>query len=230
MIHNIFQTNPQRLKPIIDGPNPRPIQFQNFISRLLHLPLLKSICQAPHKSQHTTKFPNLTHSQMAPPFIFSPNLELEYEDNRLSVQTLTSLSSFTPSSLEEFVKGVSFDLSDKELFCVEDQDLFDRVYSLVKSFSTLSPSCKFNLVESLRSNFSVLLPNVDSLSRASQSQNDDQTPVVDRIASHRNAFKIYTFFLLQVVLEEESNVSSNHSTKVNYFISTLFIYSIRFNF
>ncbi|KAL8147344.1 condensin-1 complex subunit CAP-D2 [Apium graveolens] len=151
---------------------------------------------------------------MAPPFVFSPNLEVEYEDNRLSVQTLTNLSSFTSSSLEEFVKGVSFDLSDKELFCVEDQDVFDRVYSLVKTFSTLSPSCKFNLVESLRSNFSVLLPNVDSLSRASQSQNDHQSPVVDRIASHRNAFKIYTYFLLQVVLEEDSNVSSNHSTKV----------------
>ncbi|XP_017253367.1 condensin-1 complex subunit CAP-D2 isoform X1 [Daucus carota subsp. sativus] len=151
---------------------------------------------------------------MAPPFIFSPNLETESESDRLSVQTLTDISSFRPSSLEEFVKAVSFDLSDKELFCVEEQDLFDRVYSLVKNFSSLSPSCKFNLVESLRSNFSVLLPNVDSLSRASQSQHDDQIPLVDRIASHRNAFKIYTYFLIQVVLAEESNISTNHSTKV----------------
>lgn len=155
-----------------------------------------------------------------PPFIFSPDLESEPEDTRLYVQTLTDLSSFTPSSLEEFVKGVSFDLSDKDLFCVEEQDLFDRVYSLVKNFSTLSPSSKFNLVESLRSNFTVLLPNVDSLSRASHSHNDDQLSVVDRIASHRNAFKIYTFFLVQVVLAEESNISSNHTTKVNYFISS----------
>lgn len=158
---------------------------------------------------------------MAPPFIFSQNLEMEFEDNRLSVQTLTNISSFTPSALEEFVKSVSFDLSDNDLFCVQDQNLFDRLYSLLKYFSTLSPSCKFNLVETLRSNFSVLLPNVDSLSRASHSQIDHHTPLVDRIASHRNAFKIYTYFLLQVVLQEDSNVSSNHSTKV-------LIYSIKF--
>lgn len=88
---------------------------------------------------------------MAPPFIFSQNLQAlkeEYDDGRLSIQNPTAISSFRPSSLEEFVKGASFDLSDKELFCVEDQDLFDRVYSLVKDFSNVTPACKFNLVES----------------------------------------------------------------------------------
>lgn len=112
-----------------------------------------------------------------------------------------------------FVAGLSFDLSDKELFCVEEQDLFDRVYSLVRDFSRLSPSCKLNLVESLRSNLSVLLPNVDSLSRVSQGQ-DDETLVLDRLMSHRNAFKIYTFFLINIVLAEESNISSSTNLKV----------------
>lgn len=109
--------------------------------------------------------------------------------------------------------GVSFDLSDRELFCIEDQDVFDRVYSLVRSFFSLPPSCKCNLVESLRSNLSVLLPNVDSISRSVQDQEDD-VPIIDRITSHRNALKIYTFFLLTIIMTEESHISSVDSTKV----------------
>ncbi|RVW36040.1 Condensin complex subunit 1 [Vitis vinifera] len=115
---------------------------------------------------------------MAPSFIFPPNLqalENESHDGRLCAQNPIDISSLRSSELEEFVRGVSFDLSDKELFCVEEQDVFDRVYSLIKGFSTLTPSCKLNLVESLRSNLSVLLPNVDSLSRVSQDHADDAT-------------------------------------------------------
>ncbi|XP_042509695.1 condensin complex subunit 1 [Macadamia integrifolia] len=147
---------------------------------------------------------------MAPAFIFPPNLrdlEADCDDDRLSVQTPVDISSLRPSELEEFVKGVSFDLSDKELFCVEEQEVFDRVYSLVRDFSLLTSPCKLNLVESLRSNLSVLLPNVDSLSRIPQ----DDTPVLDRVSSHRNAFKIYTFFLLHIVLAVESNQNSNNN-------------------
>ncbi|XP_059462797.1 condensin-1 complex subunit CAP-D2-like [Corylus avellana] len=141
---------------------------------------------------------------MAPHFFFPQTLralEEEHEDNRLYAQNPIDIASLHPSELEEFVKGVSFDLSDKELFCIEEQDVFDRVYSLIRSYASLPTSCKFNLVESLRSNFSVLLPNVDSLSRVSQSQDDD-TPVFDRVASHRNAFKIYTFVLINVQVWE----------------------------
>ncbi|XP_052175354.1 condensin-1 complex subunit CAP-D2 [Diospyros lotus] len=156
---------------------------------------------------------------MAPNFTFPPNLqalEEDYTDGRLSVQNHTAVASLRPSQLEEFVKGVSFDLSDKELFCIEDQDVFDRVYSLVKGFKSLTTSCKFNLVESLRSNFSVLLPNVDLLSRSRQSpdEEEEEAPVLDRVASHRNAFKIYTFFLIHIVLIEESNTGSNNTSKV----------------
>ena len=110
--------------------------------------------------------------------------------------------------------GVAFDLSDIELFCVEEQDVFDRVYSLIKGFSNLTPSCKLNLVESVRSNLSVLLPNVDSLSRVSQDHVDD-VPILDTVASHRNAFKIYTFFLLNIILIQESNIGVNNS-KVSF--------------
>lgn len=112
---------------------------------------------------------------------------------------------------------MAFDLSDRELFCVEEQDVFDRVYSLVRAFSLLTPSCKFNLVETLRSNLSVLLPNVDSLSRAPQSSSpaSDGTSVTLRIASHRNAFKIYTFFLLTIAIAEQSGHDSSGSSKVH---------------
>ncbi|XP_020961061.1 condensin complex subunit 1 [Arachis ipaensis] len=155
---------------------------------------------------------------MAPYFVFPRSLsELEQEpqdSNRLYAQNPHQISSIRSSQLEEFVKGVSFDLSDRELFCVEDQDVFDRVYSLIRDYASLPPSCKFNLVETLRSNFSVLLPNVDSLSRASQGH-EDEIPVLDRLASHRNAFKIYMFFLFSIVLAEESNKSSSgNSSKV----------------
>ncbi|KVI12133.1 hypothetical protein Ccrd_009460 [Cynara cardunculus var. scolymus] len=169
----------------------------------------------------------------------------------LSVQNPTSVSSLRASDLEEFVKGtvfflptlrlqfpfyfheldlnttkfqisgVSFDLSDKELFCVEEQDVFDRIYSLIKCFGDLTPGCKVNLVESLRSNFSVLLPNIDSLFRVPASPtsdgsecNDGGLPTtLDRINSHRNAFKIYTFFLIHVVLSQDSNTASTNTTK-----------------
>lgn len=88
--------------------------------------------------------------------------------------------------------------------------MFDRVYSLVKGFSLLNASSKFNLVETLRSNLSVLLPSVDSLSRAPQAEavaspgEFSGAQISARIASHRNALKIYTYFLLTVVLSEEA--------------------------
>ncbi|CAK9322761.1 unnamed protein product [Citrullus colocynthis] len=153
---------------------------------------------------------------MASHFVFPQtlrSLEQNYDDNRLCVQNPTEIASLPPSQLEEFVKGISFDLSDKDLFCVEEQDTFDRVYSLVRDYKHLSPSCKLNIVESLRSNFSVLLPNIDSLARASPS-NDGDAPVLDQIASHRNAFKLYTFFLINIVTNEESSVSSSNNSKV----------------
>ncbi|KAL5546545.1 hypothetical protein UlMin_006232 [Ulmus minor] len=153
---------------------------------------------------------------MAPQFVFPRtlrDLEEDQEDDRLCVQNPIDVASLRPSQLEEFVKGVSFDLSDKELLCVEEQDVFDRVYSLIRGYSSLPPSCKLNFVETLRSNFSVLLPNVDSVTRHSQGQ-DDESPVLDRVGSHRNAFKIYSFFLFSVIVAEESNVSSNNSSKV----------------
>ncbi|XP_072982901.1 condensin-1 complex subunit CAP-D2 [Typha latifolia] len=154
---------------------------------------------------------------MAPPFFFPSDLkdlEEESDEHCLRVESAVQISSLRPAELEELVKGVAFDLSDKELFCIEEQDLFDRIYSLVRDFSRLSPSLKFNLVETLRSNLSVLLPNVDSLSRAPEQAPCGETPIAERITSHRNALKIYSFFLLTIALKEESSNETGGSSKV----------------
>ncbi|BAF22440.1 condensin-1 complex subunit CAP-D2 isoform X2 [Oryza sativa Japonica Group] len=159
---------------------------------------------------------------MAPPFVFPSTLrDLERDGDgggddepALRPQNPVAVGALRAADLEEFVKGTSFDLSDKELFCIEEQDVFDRVYSLVRDFTCLPPALKFNLVETLRSNLSVLLPNIDSLSRASMSSPSDGIPVTDRIASHRNALKIYSFFLLSIVVAEESGADSCNGPKV----------------
>ncbi|KAK7300233.1 hypothetical protein RJT34_11073 [Clitoria ternatea] len=108
------------------------------------------------------------------------SMELEHEEDKDNPPNIASLRS---SQLKEFVKGVSFDLSDKEILCLEEQQVFDNVYSLIRSFASLPSSSKSNLVEILRSNLAVLLPNVDPLSCIS----DEDIP----ITSHHNAFKIY---------------------------------------
>uniref|UniRef100_M1BVF5 Condensin complex subunit 1 n=1 Tax=Solanum tuberosum TaxID=4113 RepID=M1BVF5_SOLTU len=108
---------------------------------------------------------------------------------------------------------------------MEEQDVFDLVYSLMKEFPCLTPGCKLNLVESLRSNISVLLRTVDSLWRVSlkkdgnvdEERNDseeDECSLADRVASSQNAFQIYTFFLIHIVLIDKSKSSSNNITKV----------------
>ncbi|CAI0374530.1 unnamed protein product [Linum tenue] len=154
---------------------------------------------------------------MAPRFLFPQtlrSLEDEHADDdgdRLCARNSIDVASLSRPQLEELVKGVAFDLSDKEVFCIEEQDIFDRVYSLVLNFSSLAPSYKLNMVETLRSNLTVLLPSVDLLSRAG----DDDPTVFDKIASLRNAFKIYTFFLVSIVLLEEASISSsNNNSKV----------------
>ncbi|KAG5536159.1 hypothetical protein RHGRI_023822 [Rhododendron griersonianum] len=76
---------------------------------------------------------SLSPVSMAPvPFIFPPTLhalEADHDDGRLSAQNPTDVSSLRPSQLVDFVKGVSFHLYDKELFCIEEQDVFDPAYS-----------------------------------------------------------------------------------------------------
>lgn len=150
------------------------------------------------------------------------SLEQEQQDpTHFSAQTPISIPTLSQPDLDHFVKGVSFDLSDKDLVCVEEQDVFDRIYSLVKYFNELSNGCKLNIVESLRSNFSVLLPNIDSLFRASGEGEREGEDVLERVGSYRNAFKIYTFFLVNVVVAQEGASGAGNAAKV---MICLFVY------
>ncbi|XP_062190372.1 condensin-1 complex subunit CAP-D2-like [Phragmites australis] len=164
--------------------------------------------------------PASARGEMAPPFVFPSSLrDLERDadgddEPSLRPQNPVAVTSLRAADLEEFVKGASFDLSDKELFCIEEQEVFDGIYSVVRDFNCLPPGLKFNIVETLRSNLSVLLPNIDSLSRVSLSSPSDATPITDHIASHRNALKIYSFFLLSIVITEESAADSCTGAKV----------------
>ncbi|KAL5659591.1 hypothetical protein ACJX0J_032754, partial [Zea mays] len=158
---------------------------------------------------------------MSPPFVFPStlrDLELDTDGDRdeepsLRPQNPVAVATLRAADLEEFVKGASFDLSDKELFCIEEQEVFDAIYSIVRDFNCLPPALKFNIVETLRSNLSVLLPSIDSLSRASMSSPSDATEITDRIASHRNALKIYSFFLISIVLTAEAGAESCTAAK-----------------
>ncbi|KAF3778480.1 Condensin complex subunit 1 [Nymphaea thermarum] len=139
------------------------------------------------------------------------DLEEEPEDRiSLFVQHPVDVAVWSPSEIEEIVKGVAFDLSDMELFCVEGQELFDQIYSIVKGFPHLLPPSKVSLVESLRSNFSLLVPNISCLSRSPEEAEAFSAP--DRLASYLNAFKIYTYFLLSIVLIEEPG-SANQASR-----------------
>lgn len=108
-----------------------------------------------------------------PPFIFPSRFaDLESDRDggrnspqRLSVQSLIYITTLRSSDLEELVQGTLFDLSDKDLHCVEEQQIFDRLYSLVKWYSCLAASSRLNLVEALRSNLGVLIPSIESLSQ-----------------------------------------------------------------
>ncbi|KAL6841826.1 hypothetical protein ACP4OV_028338 [Aristida adscensionis] len=158
---------------------------------------------------------------MAPPFVVPSSLrdlerDADGDDDEPSLRPRNpvDVTALRAADLEEFVKGASFDLSDKELFCIEEQEVFDSIYSVVRDFNCLPPALKFNLVETLRSNLSVLLPNIDSLSRATLSPPSDATPLTDRIASHRNALKIYSFFILSIVLTEESTAHNCTGAKI----------------
>jgi len=34
--------------------------------------------------------------------------------------------------MERYVAGVAYELAEKEVWCIEDQSIFDQVYSLVR--------------------------------------------------------------------------------------------------
>ncbi|KAK8916374.1 hypothetical protein KSP39_PZI022557 [Platanthera zijinensis] len=169
---------------------------------------------------------------MAPPFIFPSNLEdleEESDDPRLSVVSPIDVTSLRPSELDELVKGAShyrllihFGGRRRCFRSLRQRSLLYRGPgrirpSLLRRERLLHslPSSKYNLAETIRSNLAVLLPNVDSLSRAPQESPPGgvRIPLNDRIAAHRNALKIYAYFLVTIILAEESKQDTAINSK-----------------
>ncbi|KAF7141651.1 hypothetical protein RHSIM_Rhsim06G0100000 [Rhododendron simsii] len=84
-------------------------------------------------------------------------LEADHDDGLLSAQNPTDVSSLRPSQLEGFVKGVSFHLSDKELFCIEKQDVFDRAYSEDEIWNREVIKCEMSITCYISLSFDALL-------------------------------------------------------------------------
>lgn len=149
----------------------------------------------------------------APPFVVPLSLrELESppedDEHRLFAQKVVDIDALQPDEVEQLVKGLAFELADKEVLCIEEQDIFDQVYSLVRGFSSLEPTMKGSLIESLSSNFSVLLPNITSLLKSAQDSSSDASSLGSHIHSHRNAFRIYSYFIQSIAFAEEAGGNS----------------------
>lgn len=75
---------------------------------------------------------------------------------------------------------------------------------IVRGFSYLEPSARGSLVESLCSNFAVLNPSITALSYASGESSEDAAYMSQQMHSHRNAIKIYSYFLHSILVVEET--------------------------
>eukprot|EP00250_Pteridium_aquilinum_P008672 c18119_g1_i1 orf=229-4548(+) len=155
----------------------------------------------------------------APPFVVPLSLrELESppedDEQRLFAQKVIDIDALQPDEVEQLVKGLAFDLADKEVLCVEEQDVFDQIYSLVRGFSSLEPAMRGNLIESLSSNFSVLLPNITSLLKSAQDSSSDASSLGSHINSHRNAFRIYSYFIQSIAFAEEAGADTEKDKPV----------------
>lgn len=73
-----------------------------------------------------------------------------------------------------------------------------------RGFSSLEASAKGSLIESLCSNFGVLNPSTTALSYAALESNEDAAYMLQQIHSHRNALKIYAYFLHCILVLEEA--------------------------
>ncbi|XP_024390641.1 condensin-1 complex subunit CAP-D2 isoform X6 [Physcomitrium patens] len=124
--------------------------------------------------------------------------------DHLCAQDVTDVEKLSASEVDELVKDVAYELVDKEVWCIEEQDVFDKVYSLIRGFPFLEPSARGSLVESLCSNLAVLITSITAQSHASSESTEDAAYMLQQMHLHRNALKIYSYFLQCVLIMEEA--------------------------
>jgi condensin complex subunit 1 len=71
-------------------------------------------------------------------------------------------------------------------------------------FRVLESPARGSLVESLCSNFAVLNPSIAAISYASGESSEDAAYMLQQMQSHRNALKIYSYFLHFILVVEEA--------------------------
>ncbi|CAL5220968.1 g3074 [Coccomyxa viridis] len=111
---------------------------------------------------------------------------------------------FTPLPL---VAGALYDICNQDALCVVEQDLFDKLYSIIRGFKHVSSISRKRLVDGLCSNLSVLGLSIGAL--VSVQEPDDPAEHEASAASHRSALKAYAFFLswLTALAEEEAQTA-----------------------
>ncbi|XP_024543850.1 condensin complex subunit 1 isoform X1 [Selaginella moellendorffii] len=108
---------------------------------------------------------------------------------------------------------VAFQLGDNEVTCIEEQAIFDQLFAIVKNFPSLQPSTKRLIIESLCSNFTLLIASIASLKR--EDAESDPAFLCQQIHSQQNALKLYSFFLQQIYTLEEAPCSDSQKTKAS---------------
>lgn len=73
-----------------------------------------------------------------------------------------------------------------------------------RGFPFLEPSARGSLVESLCSNLAVLITSITAQSHASSESTEDAAYMLQQMHLHRNALKIYSYFLQCVLIMEEA--------------------------
>ena len=82
---------------------------------------------------------------------------------------------------------------------------------------------KGSLIESLSSNFSVLLPNITSLLKSAQESSNDSSSLGNHIHSHRNAFRIYCYFIQSIAFTEAAGTDTEKERPIARVTAKVFV-------
>ncbi|KAK9823736.1 hypothetical protein WJX72_005030 [[Myrmecia] bisecta] len=110
--------------------------------------------------------------------------------HKYAINNDVDVTTLTPEERRNFTERVVFDVCEHDALCVTEQNIFDQVYCLIRGFDSLESVGRFRLLDSLATNLSFLSKSISTL--LASPPDEDWAEVV---VSHRNALKIYIFFL-----------------------------------
>ncbi|CAM6100082.1 unnamed protein product [Calypogeia fissa] len=131
------------------------------------------------------------------------------DEDMLYAQDIVDVDSLDASEMHRLVAGVVSELANKEVLCVQEQSVFDQLYSLVRGYTYLEVSQKSILLDSLCSNFVQLNVSTSILINSIDDPNEDTEDVTLQSWAHCNAIKIYAYFLSCILIAEEADLESS---------------------